>query len=314
MKHRSFSSAAIALLLAAGSAYAAIDPALLALVPTDTNILMGMQVDQAQSSAFGQFLLSQAGSNAGLDQFATATGFDPRRDLKQVLVTSTGKNSGGLVLGRGVFQTDKLATAAALSGAAKSTYSGIDIYTPNKSPNGTLAFLNQSTVLIGDAALIHAAIDRYRSGAPSSNPLGMRANDLSNQYQAWFVTSSVAALNNLPGASGQIPPGAVQSIIQVAGGLTLGVSAVTVALEAATRTDQDAQALVDVARFFTSMVQMNRNNDPNAARAASIVDSASITASGSVMKLSVAVPEKDLEAMVTQPKQATTNPAVRRRN
>jgi hypothetical protein len=310
MKHHPLKFAALALLVAAGSAFAAIDPTLMALVPSDAQILMGIQVDQSQSSPFGQFVLSQAGSNAGLDQFITATGFDPRRDLKQLLATSAGPNAGGLIIGRGIFQTDKLATAAALAGAVKSTYSGIDLYASKDNKNNTLAFLNSSTVLIGEPALLRGAIDQYRSGASSNNSLGIRANDLSNQYQAWFVTSSVAALNNLPAAGGQIPPGALQSILQVAGGLKLGADAVSVALEAATRTDKDAQALVDVARFFASMVQMNRNNDANAARAAAIVDTASITASGTVMKMSIAVPEKDLEALVGPQSKAQVRPGV----
>ncbi len=294
-----------------GSAFAAIDPALMALVPANSTMLAGIQVDQSQSSPFGQFLLSKAG-NTGLEQFTAATGFLPQRDLKQVLLASAGDNSNSLILGRGIFQVDKLSTAAALAGGTKSTYSGIDLYTPANNPNGSVAFLNSSTVVIGEANMLHAAIDRYRAGTSTGNTLTTRANDLSNRYQAWFVTSSLERLNGLP-AGGAIPPGAIQSIVQVAGGLQLGSNAVTIALEAATRTEKDAQALADVVRFFASMVQMNRNNDSNSARAASIVDAASITANGPLMQLSLAVPEKDLENMVNDQTSPSPRPANRKK-
>jgi hypothetical protein len=301
-------------LLGASSAMAAIDPVLLALAPADAKILMGIQVDQSQNTAFGQYILSRIGPNTGLDRFVTATGFDPRRDLKQILVASSGKQNNGLVLARGIFQPERLTTAAALAGAVKTTYAGIDLYASAQGNpgNGTLAFLDSSTALVGDDAQLKAAIDRYRSGAAFRGPLGTRANELSNLYQAWFVTNSFTDLTNMSGTGGQIPQNALQSILQVAGGLKLSADAVTVALEAATGSDKDAQSLVDVVKFFTSMIQMNRNNDANAARAAAIFDTASITASGPTLRMSIAVPEKDLEQMVGQPG-AKTNAAPRRR-
>jgi hypothetical protein len=311
MKHALLKQSLLALLVVT-SATAAVDPVLLALAPADAKILMGIQVDQSQSSSFGQFLLSRIGPAAGLDQFVTATGFDPRRDLKQVLAASSGNSNSGLVVARGMFQPDRLTTAAALAGATKSTYAGVDLYSASKgnSSNGTLAFLDASTALIGDDATLKAAIDRYRSGSAFQGSLGARANEMSNLYQAWFVTSSIDNLANMSGAGGQIPPNALQSILQVAGGLKLSADAVTFAVEAATRSDKDAQSLVDVVKFFTSMIQMNRNNDPNAARAAAIVDTASITASGNTMRMSLAVPERDLEQLVDQPQapKAQVNP------
>ena len=66
----------LALILAAGPALAAIDPALMALAPSDAKALAGIQVDQSRSSVLGQFLLSQLGPQSGLDTFIAATGFD----------------------------------------------------------------------------------------------------------------------------------------------------------------------------------------------------------------------------------------------
>jgi hypothetical protein len=203
-----------------------------------------------------------------------------------------------------VFQTDKLSAAATLAGASKITYSGIDLLT-SKNPNSqgmqTLAFINSSTVLIGDVAGLKSAIDRYRSGSSFGGSLAQKANDISSQYQAWFVAASVDELANnfgAAGAGGGIPTNAFQSILTAAGGLKLTADAVTLALEAVTRTDKDAQSLVDVAKFLASMVQMNNNNSPAAARAATLVDTASITSTGPMMRVSMAIPEKDVEQML----------------
>ena len=206
-----------------------------------------------------------------------------------------GTDGAAVIFGRGAFQTDKLSAAAALSGAVKTTYSGIDLLTSKdtKQNMGTLAFLNSTTVLIGDAPSLKSAIDRYRAGTSFTGALAQRAGEVSGQYQAWFVASSVDELANRFGAGGGgLPVNALQSILTAAGGLKMTADAVTVALEAVTRTEQDAQSLVDVVKFLASMVQTNRNNDPNAARAATLVDSASITSSGPMMHISMAIPEK----------------------
>jgi hypothetical protein len=305
MKHNLFGQTLVGLALLATSAVAAVDPALVALAPPDTKAFVGIQVDQAQRSALGRFLLAQADPNTGLDQFATLTGFDPRRDLSQILIASNGKQGGqggALILGKGTFQADKLTAAATLSGATKITYSGIDLLTSKETNSQgiqTLAFLNSTTLLIGDVAGLKSAIDRYRSGTSFGGSLAQRATEVSGLYQAWFVASSVDELaNNFGAAGGGLPANAFQSILTAAGGLKLTADAVTVALEAVTRTDKDAQSLADVVKFLAGMVHTGANDNPNAARAATLVDSASITATGPMMRISMAIPEKDVEQML----------------
>lgn len=307
-KHNLFGQALLGVALLAAPGWAAVDPALVALAPPDTKALIGIQVDQAQASAFGRYLMTQSNPSTGLDNFATLTGFDPRRDLNQVLIASNGKqgSQGGLIMGKGVFQTDKLTAAATLAGATRSTYSGIDLIT-SKNPNNegiqTLAFLNSSTVLIGGTPDLKSAIDRYRGGITFGGSLAQKAAEVSSRYQAWFVAASVdqfaSALGN--GGTGGMPQNALQSILTAAGGLKLTADAVTVALEAVTRTDKDAQSLADVIKFVAGMVHMNGNDNPAAARAASLVDSANITATGPTMRVSLEIPEKDAEQLFGAP-------------
>src|SRR5215472_3544736 len=77
------------MLLAGTSALAAIDPGLLNLVMPDAKVLSGLQVDQTLNSPFGQYILNQFQPNdQGFLKFMSATGFDPRHDLREILAAS----------------------------------------------------------------------------------------------------------------------------------------------------------------------------------------------------------------------------------
>ena len=92
---------AIALLLFSGLLPAA-DQQLMNLLMPDAKVVAGVNVDQAKNSPFGQFMLSrmQAG-DGGLGKLTGATGFDPRRDLREILMGTVGQpGQKGLVLAR----------------------------------------------------------------------------------------------------------------------------------------------------------------------------------------------------------------------
>src|SRR5271163_3742679 len=93
----------------AAMATAGVTPALLNLVMPDASVVSGMNVAQSVTSPFGQYILSQMQSNdTGFLQFISSTGFDPRKDLLEIVAAtpSTGSSTdhAGLILGRGVFQ------------------------------------------------------------------------------------------------------------------------------------------------------------------------------------------------------------------
>jgi len=90
----------------------------------------------------------------------------------------------------------------------------------------------------------------------------------------------------------------LQSVIATSGGVKFASSGVTASVEAVTNTTQDAQALADVVRFLTSMVQMSRNSNPAGSKAASLADSATVSANGSVMRFTVSLPEQQLEQLL----------------
>src|SRR5689334_5863054 len=104
---------------------AAVDQQLLSLVMPDAKVLAGANVEQARNSLFGQYVLTTLQpDDKGLQDFAALTGFDPRRDVREVLVASNGVpgSKTGLALARGTFDPGRIAAAATAHGGSTDTY------------------------------------------------------------------------------------------------------------------------------------------------------------------------------------------------
>src|SRR5579863_9652732 len=111
----------LSLVVVAATATAGVTPALLNLVMPDATVVSGMNVTQSVTSPFGQYILSQMQSNdSGFLQFISSTGFDPRKDLLEILAATPASASStthsGLILGRGVFQPAMIIGAATQEG------------------------------------------------------------------------------------------------------------------------------------------------------------------------------------------------------
>src|SRR6516225_5893703 len=118
------------LALSAATAFAAVDPRLLSMVMPDAQAVSGIQADAVRSSPFGQYVISQVQLDSGLSQIMTSTGFDPRRDLHELVAAHSGAQS-GLVIGRGIFQPALISSAAVQGGAISTNYRGFAILTGN---------------------------------------------------------------------------------------------------------------------------------------------------------------------------------------
>ncbi|MEO8028963.1 MAG: hypothetical protein ABI823_20955 [Bryobacteraceae bacterium] len=303
---RAFAASLGVLVLSAATAAAAVDPALLALVMPEARIVTGIQVDQSKSSRFGQFVLSQITDNEDLKKFVSDSGFDPRRDLREIVVATTGLDAhGALVIGRGVFPKDRILQVAKSNGGVASLYRGFDLVSATDASSlATLAFLDSNTALVGDAATVKAAIDRKMSGSAGlSAQLSAKAQETGAQNDAWFVT--LAPLSEFLGGKmgdaqlgGAMQGNLLEKVKQASGGVKFGGADVGVGFEAVTPTDKDASALADVLRFLASMMQSNQNsNDPKTAKAASLAEKMKLSTTANVMKLSLSIPEADLERM-----------------
>jgi hypothetical protein len=170
----------------------AADSQLLSMVMPDAKVLAGVNVQSAKASPFGMYVLTQMESNnTELQQLIALTGFDPTRDVVEVLA-ATDSTQGhtspkGLVLARGTFNIETITAAATAKGAATETYNGVPIIEDPQKGAG-IAFINSTLVAAGDIANVKAAIDRPSTG--QSLPAGVlsqvsqwSAND------AWVITT-----------------------------------------------------------------------------------------------------------------------------
>jgi hypothetical protein len=286
----------------APAAFAGVDPALLAMVPPDSKMLIGIQVSQTQASPFGQYLLSQIQLDPETNKIMTAAGFDPRRDLQEILAAS-GDGLNGVMLGRGSFQQARIARAALAAGAVSSTYHGITLVGLNGNAKskvaGSIAFLDASTLAAGDTGAVKALIDRHAAGTGLSGPLADRARQISSANDAWLASLAPSAALGGVAQNTQLGPfeNLLQSALQFSAGVKFAATEVTLSAEVLARSAQDAQSMADVLKFLAGMLEASRSQDPNAAPKSkpSIASAPQISASGSTMHVVLAVPEQQIE-------------------
>jgi hypothetical protein len=298
---------ATAMLVAVSSgALSAADPRLLSLAMPDATVLAGVNVDQAKATPFGQFVLTTLlqTQDQRLQQLATLTGFDPRRDVNELLLASTSApgSKTGLALARGVFDPDKIAAAAQSAAAAVETYGGVSIIEDPQHQNG-FAFLDSTLVVAGDLANVKAVIDRRHGGPTISAKLAAQASQLSSTQDAWAIStvppSTLQPPAAAPPAAGADLQNALQKIESASGGVKFG-SVVVLTGQAQAATPQDASSLGDVLQLFVNMAQLQAAKRPEAA---ALAQSLVVSTQGSTVKITLSLPEGQFQQLV-KPKAA----------
>jgi hypothetical protein len=292
----------------------AADPQLLNLVMPDAVVLSGVNVDQAKTSPFGQYVLSLMQSPDPHLQVLTAqTGFDPTRDVHEILMASAGPagNHTGLLLARGSFDPSRIVTAATQHGAVTETYKGVTILEDPKATHG-VAFLSTTVVAAGDIPNVKAAIDRQSAAAVLPSAVAVQVNQWSTTEDAWAISTvppnslkPPAAAPPVPGV-GQQANNAFQSIQQAAGGVKFG-TLVVVKAQAQADTAQNAASMGDVLKLLASVAQMQSNNNP---AVTALAQSLTVSTSGNILNVQVSMPEDQLQTLV-KPK-AAAHRAVRK--
>jgi hypothetical protein len=292
------------------TAFAAADPALLRLVMPDAKVIAGLQVDHARNSMFGQFVLSHMQlDDPSFKKFVTDSGFDPRRDLTEIMMASnwdqTTPSTRWLVMGRGVFDLGKIAQVAEANGTTVANFEGVTIYTyitdPKLETQNGIAFFDGSNAVMGDVASVKAAIARKRSATPPTGKLMAKVRTLSAKNDFWFVTtvpvSEFASAMPDPNLGSALKGNLMQGITEASGGVRFGET-VTISLQAITRSDKDAAALVDVFHFVASLLTMNRQSDATVNQLSETLDKMDVKSTANVMNMSLGIPEKQLEQLL----------------
>ncbi len=224
-----------------------VDNVLARLVPADSVSLFGARMDQLKGTPLYQRLVVREKFDQ-LDEFAATTGFDPRRDVRDLLVASSAKAKNGILLARGSFHvTDNVAR---LKDIRKVSYHGYVIYANDGEDSG-FCILDPTLAVAGPISTMHEALDQYKAGSrEGATALLAKARAVPIQFQLWAVSLGGADFiaNNIPDSGNAANFGKIFRTLQntaFEANLSRGLSAIA---EGSCRTDLDAKNLADAAR------------------------------------------------------------------
>jgi hypothetical protein len=170
-----------AVLFAVGVVHAQprVDNVLERMVPPGTMSLVGVHMDQIkQTEIYKKMMASQ--TMGQVDQFASDTGFDPRRDVRELLYASN--NKGSVMLARGTFHVH----SEKMTGAKKVRHGQYEIVTSGM--NG-YCVLDSTLAVAGEVPAIESALDEWTSGTHTViQPLLARATQVNPQSQFWGIS------------------------------------------------------------------------------------------------------------------------------
>jgi hypothetical protein len=242
----SFFAPVIVLFLAGADAPAAprLDNVLVRMVPRAPTSLVGAHMDRLIASDLFQKLM--AGQRLPqLDQFARDTGFDPRRDVREILFV-TGP-AGGVMLARGRFNL-KQDPAPGMKLVRHGQY---NIHTDSSGAASGYCILDSSLAAAGDLAAVEAALDEWQHGThKAAQPLLATVASLGPQTVLWGTSTGFAPFlaNNLPRAGGVIDFSTLFKGIESTWFSAAVDSGFVADIHCTTATEKDAISLRDTAK------------------------------------------------------------------
>ncbi len=291
------------------STFAAVDPALLALIPGGVKLVSGVQLDQARNSEFGRYLLNRIDAEDNcFQQFTEETGFDPRHDLDELVFATTGQSADHtdpifVIAARGTFDRIRMEQKAKDKGAVIQSYQGVHLIMHKEGDHRSVgvAFLDGGIAVMSNPATLRQIIANRATPAALDAALQDQVLKVSANNDAWFVSSMSGSFltrhleheADRPIHNSQ----ALQSILQSSAGVHFG-DVVEFSFDAITRSPQDAVSLADLFRLGGSMVQMQRQADPRAGIIASAIDKMAIANDGPNLHATFALTERNLEQLV----------------
>jgi hypothetical protein len=269
------------LLLAVAPLFAAADPKLLALMPSDAKFMAGADITQAKGSPLIQSLIARFGAEA-----VQPGGFDFGSDLHEVLAAGSSEKDLVVVL-RGAFPAASAVDAIKAIGVHR----GVTLYDATDGLAG--AQLNGNLALVGSRARVEAAIDRWVDGGTATSALSMEAARVSGASHLWVACNDLSAINQAAGTTKdpqmQMMQNLANTLLKITAGINFGDQSITATSAVTARTAQDAQGLADLFKLLTSMQQPNSPYGTFAPV---------ITAQGDTVNLSLSIPQTLLEQML----------------
>jgi hypothetical protein len=224
-----------------------VDNVLAKLIPADSQALFGARMEQLRSAPLYTKLVGEQ-KLPQLDSFAGETGFDPRRDVRDLIVASNGRPNTGVLLARGTFHV------ADVKSLKKVRYRGYILSLTPKEDSG-FCIMDNTLAIAGPTASMKAALDQYLSSGKDAaikdtTDLLNQARAVPQQFQVWSVSVGGADFlaNNLPHEGNAANFGKIFRSMEnthFQADLSHGLNATA---QGQCRTDADAKSLGDAVR------------------------------------------------------------------
>ena len=286
-----FLFAALACLVLSGclpkkSASLHVSPALEALVPSDTVVVLGVNLASIGATPIYQKLITRV-PLPQLDEFQKQTGLDPRKDLSEVLVCSNGKTA--LLLVRGKFRVADLQARFKSKGVTPNNYKGHALFGDQRAG---ITFMDDSTAAAGSPAELRALIDQAGSahGLPPELRDLLRTLPEGDQVYA-ALTGGIENLNLPLPREGNL--GNILNALRSVESATLGLN-LSKGIDAAAvvncKTDRDAKFVHDLVRGLVGFGRLNTpDNKPEMLK---LYDAIQVTQQQQQTKVTADVPEE----------------------
>jgi hypothetical protein len=155
-----------------------IDPALATIIPADTVMAAGVKVEGVRQTPLYAKYIEKAGL-LRVDDFAQKTGFDPRKDLYELLATSNGKDI--IVMARGKFSPLGLEPKAS-EGIPRTNYKGLTLIGDEKS---AVAFINPSVAVAAPMPVLRNFLDHRTETSGPPQALADQLTQIRPDSQIW---------------------------------------------------------------------------------------------------------------------------------
>jgi len=213
-----------------------------------------------------------------------APGFDPRTDVDDVIFASGAENGKptALIVLRGRFDVSRFP-------GPSTSYKGVSIFGGDRQGDGSMplglrdsavAVLDPYTVVIGNRAQLHAAIDRRGRPSGVSPALAEKARSMADRFEIWGV-------GDLP--KGYLPPSGAPGELDSIDHFEFGASlrqGLEITTEMHVRSPKDAEKMAESIQSIEAMLK----NQPSASGT-----KFDLRASYGTIRLSILVPEEDLK-------------------
>ncbi len=234
-----------------------VDNVLVQLVPPDSVSLFGARMQQLKATPLFRQLLAQQ-KLTELDRFTMETGFDPRRDVRDLLIAWGNSTGSSVLLARGTFHLSPDALAK-VKDAHRSQYRGYTIWSSGSDEAG-FCIMDPTLAIAGSVSSLRRSLDQYQSShKTTAASLLERAYAVPAEEQIWAVSIGGADFlaEHFPALGGaanfsQILRGLENTSFQA--DLSKGFQGT---VQGTCRTSADAKNLSDAARGLIGFGRLN---------------------------------------------------------